>query len=69
MKYNPVTGDVIQALQQITGENMSKPIRTYWRPIGLMKALAPDMWQSAGSRRRSRQYRRSRAYHEGGEPV
>ena len=45
MKYNPVTGDVIQALQQITGEKYVKTDPDVLTAYQSDESLAPDMWQ------------------------
>lgn len=44
MKYNPVTGDVIQALQQITGEKYVKTDPKVLAAYQSDESLAPDMW-------------------------
>ena len=44
MKYNPVTGDVIQALQQITGEKYVKTNPDVLAAYQSDESLAPDMW-------------------------
>lgn len=44
MKYNPVTGDVIQALQQITGEKYVKTDPDVLTAYQSDESLAPDMW-------------------------
>ncbi len=44
MKYNPVTGDVIQALQQITGEKYVKTNPDVLAVYQSDESLAPDMW-------------------------
>lgn len=44
MKYNPVTGDVIQALQQITGEKYVKTDPDVLAAYQSDESLAPDMW-------------------------
>lgn len=44
MKYNPVTGDVIQALQQITGEKYVKTDPDVLATYQSDESLAPDMW-------------------------
>lgn len=44
MKYNPVTGDVIQALQQITGEKYVKTDPDVLEAYQADESLAPDMW-------------------------
>lgn len=44
MKYNPVTGDVIQALQQITGEKYVKTNPDVLATYQSDESLAPDMW-------------------------
>lgn len=44
MKYNPVTSDVIQALQQITGEKYVKTDSDVLAAYQSDESLAPDMW-------------------------
>lgn len=44
MKYNPVTGDVIQALQQITGEKYVKTNPDVLAAYQSDESLVPDMW-------------------------